>query len=410
MAYGVVGVSTPTILHAQSVQGSIPQTADTLNEAPLTDTTASVQMERRADQRSLDPSTDADINRRFNELRSELLDDRASTINWWLAIVALVLTFFAVVVAIVGVLGFKEFREIKREARAAIKEVEENAKETQRLKKEAEKNVDKIGEKLRNLDAENAANDPNAEKEAEAVSNDPEASPTDKAIARAISLQKEGEIEKAIKIWRGIAYSNEEIDNDLAARAWFSVSYLEGVGEDGNLEGILLACDKAIRLKPDFTEAYYNRGIAKEGLGRYQDAIADFDEAIHLKSDFAEAYHGRGIAKAGLGQHQDAIADFDEAIRLKSDFAEAHHGRGNTKADLGEYLPAIADYDEAIRLKPEDAAAYNDRGTAKAKLGRIAEARTDFEKAQELAKKAGNDKIVSLVEENLRKLENSEDV
>ena len=114
ITYGVVAISTPTVLHAQSVQGSIPQTTDTLNEAPLTDTTASVQMAHRADQQNPDSSSDAEIDHRFNELRRELLDDRASTINWWLAIVALVLTFFAIVVPIAGLFGFREFREIKK--------------------------------------------------------------------------------------------------------------------------------------------------------------------------------------------------------------------------------------------------------------------------------------------------------
>ena len=390
MAYGVVGVSTPAVSLAQPMQVTIPETSDTLNGPSQTDTTAGGQMVYRADQQNLDPSVDAEIDHRFNELRSELLDDRASTINWWLAVIGLVLTFFAIAVPILGLLGYRRFKEIEKEA-------QESAKEAKHLVEEIKQIRDKSDELLKGTIAKNVAGNPAIAQQAVGVS---------KEVARAISLQKEGKIEEAITRWKGIAYDTEEIDNERAARAWLSVSYLEGVGE--NFEGMLLACDKAIRLKPDFTEAYYNRGIAKEGLGQYQDAIADFDEAIRLKPNFAEAHHSRGIAKAGLGQHQDAIADFDEAIRLNPNFAEAYHGRGNTKADLGEYQAAIVDYDEAIRLKPDDAAAYNDRGAAYAKLDRVAEARTDFEKARKLAKKAGDDKVFSLVEKNLRKLKNTE--
>ena len=52
-----------------------------------------------------------------------------------------------------------------------------------------------------------------------------------------------------------------------------------------------------IRLKPDYATAYYNRGIAKDDLGQYFDAIADYDIAIRLKPDYATAYYNRGIVE-----------------------------------------------------------------------------------------------------------------
>ena len=48
-----------------------------------------------------DAVADADISRRFseirNELRRELLDDRAKTIDWWLRAAAIYLTLFGIV-------------------------------------------------------------------------------------------------------------------------------------------------------------------------------------------------------------------------------------------------------------------------------------------------------------------------
>ena len=54
--------------------------------------------------------------------------------------------------------------------------------------------------------------------------------------------------------------------------------------------------DEAIRLQPDYPEAYYNRGNAKSKLGRLEDAIADYDEATRRRPDFPEAYKNRGAA------------------------------------------------------------------------------------------------------------------
>ena len=59
-----------------------------------------------------DQSADVEIQRLFNELRKEYLDDHSEYIDMWLAVIALVLTFFAVVIAIAGYIGFREFRRL----------------------------------------------------------------------------------------------------------------------------------------------------------------------------------------------------------------------------------------------------------------------------------------------------------
>jgi tetratricopeptide (TPR) repeat protein len=40
--------------------------------------------------------------------------------------------------------------------------------------------------------------------------------------------------------------------------------------------------DKAIEIKPLFAEAYYNRGIAYNSLGNYNQSIADLQMAAKL--------------------------------------------------------------------------------------------------------------------------------
>ena len=88
----------------------------------------------------------------------------------------------------------------------------------------------------------------------------------------------------------------------------------------------------------------------KNTVKQHKEAIADFDEAIRLKPVFAAAYFNRGLVKNAVKQHKEALADFDEAIRLKLDYAVAYNNRGHAKAALGLKDVARKDFEAALEL------------------------------------------------------------
>ena len=331
---------------------------------------------------------EAELGRRFNELRSEVLDERGKFIDR-------VLVFFGVVIALAGFFAFGRFRQIERDAMesaAASKnhsvDAEKHSFEAARLvgvvrhlAKQASAWASEI-EELRHTTAESVDKAPERAGTASTrVTADPRASDVDKAIAWAIIHQRHGREAKALELWRAIGSITEPIGEvDLAARAWFSVAYLKsklGLEEIADL-------DKAIELKPDFAVAYVNRAAAKLRLGRLQEAVADCDRAIEIEPNLAEAYSNRSTANGQMGRLQEAVADCDRAIELKPDFAEALSNRGSAKDDLGCHEEAVADYDRAIELKPDLARAYLGRGRAKGSLGRYEEALADYDKAVEI--------------------------
>ena len=304
------------------------------------------------------------------------------------------LTFFGIVIAIVGVWGFRKFQKIETEAKNILGEI----------KKTRDKSLDI----LQDLNAEAVAENP--AKANQAVKNtreDPGASLTGKAIADAISLQQQGKRDDAIEKWRAIAHVVEGSDNDLSAQAWFSVGYL--LCQDKDLENSIGAYDRAVHLKPDFAEAFNNRGNAKADSGKYAAAIADYDKATHLRPDFAKAFNNRGASKATLKQYGAAIADCDTAIHLDPGLVTAFNNRGNAKADSGKYAGAITDFDEAIHLEPDYVGAYINRGITKVKFNLKDEARKDFEIALELAGNAGDASLQTKAEQLLRDLDAAED-
>jgi tetratricopeptide (TPR) repeat protein len=62
------------------------------------------------------------------------------------------------------------------------------------------------------------------------------------------------------------------------------------------LEEAIASYDKALEIKPDYHEAWNNRGNALGDLGRLEEAIASYDKALEIKPDYHEAWYNRGIA------------------------------------------------------------------------------------------------------------------
>ena len=79
----------------------------------------------------------------------------------------------------------------------------------------------------------------------------------------------------------------------------------------------------------DYADAYYARGNAFYGKGKWDNAITDYTVAIRIDPKYTWAYYGRGVAHFAKGEMDLAIADHSEAIRLDPQFAWAYCNRGN---------------------------------------------------------------------------------
>jgi len=121
-----------------------------------------------------------------------------------------------------------------------------------------------------------------------------------------------------IKVWHNTpslltnVIEKRRSDADMAHGYFYLGNYYDTKGND---EEAIKYYNLALSRNPHYLLALNNRGILK---GKHMDpgAVSDFDEAVTLKPDYAEAYYNRGVAYYQLQQPERACADWQEASRL----------------------------------------------------------------------------------------------
>jgi len=132
--------------------------------------------------------------------------------------------------------------------------------------------------------------------------------------------------------------------------------------KERDFEGAIENFYRAIKLKPNYANAYNNRANVRHELGDDSGAIDDYTEAILLNPNCAGFHRNRGIISCKLGDYRGARADHTRAIQLNPGYAQAYNERGLACSYLGDLEEALKDFTQAIELNPDDALAWNNRG------------------------------------------------
>ena len=91
------------------------------------------------------------------------------------------------------------------------------------------------------------------------------------------------------------------------------------------LDLAIQAYDKAISIKPDFSEAFNNMGITLKKQGKLEEAIDAYCKAVSIKPNYAEAYKNMGLTLQNKGKIEKAVDAYKRALSLNSGDGIAKH-------------------------------------------------------------------------------------
>jgi tetratricopeptide (TPR) repeat protein len=154
-----------------------------------------------------------------------------------------------------------------------------------------------------------------------------------------------------------------------SAYGLFSRGFLAATGTPPDRKLAVELLGRAIEKKPDFVEAYVNRGNEYFLDRGYDRAKADLDRAVALVPGVAFNYALRGLICAGKQEYGPGILDMNQAIRLSPDDARMIFNRAIIRMNMGDYARARTDLDRALELEPGNIVFFGLRGMARARLG-----------------------------------------
>ena len=164
----------------------------------------------------------------------------------------------------------------------------------------------------------------------------------------------------------------------------FLLNYANLLSEKRQFHDAVTLYQKAIRQRPSDPICFANLAACYNEQGQPLLGLRVSDQAIQLKPDYAEAWSNRGNALHELKRFDEAIAHYDKALSLKPDYAKGWSNKGSTLHELKRFDEAIAHYDKALSLKPDYAEGWSNKGGALSKLKKYSESARCYLIAREL--------------------------
>ncbi len=121
----------------------------------------------------------------------------------------------------------------------------------------------------------------------------------------------------------------------------------------------------------------YNRAQVYAGMGRLEEALADYTAVIEEDPHYPEYHFDRAGLLRRLGRDDEAMAEYETAMRLSPPFPELYYNRADLRSAKGDLDGAFADFGYVLELDPDYVDAYINRADILLGRGQLVTARRD---------------------------------
>lgn len=123
--------------------------------------------------------------------------------------------------------------------------------------------------------------------------------------------------------------------------------------EAGRFRDALTAFQRAVQLRPDYTEARMALGVAQLSGGNYREAVTNFEAAANLAPTLVAVHLNLADAYRASKQWTKAKTTFDKALEMEPTLAQAHFNMGLMYMTAGAEFPGLDELQSLIRAREE---------------------------------------------------------
>lgn len=176
--------------------------------------------------------------------------------------------------------------------------------------------------------------------------------------SRAAHSFRQGNMQEAVEAFAAAVSKRSELENPLVQRL-LRMKLQTLNSQKAQIKALREELHSAHEIQKEYAHEYYLMG--NECITKAHDAnaaIRSFDKALKLNPNYVEAWVRKGVTLLDLGEDYEAQVCLNKAVKLNPKSFKARYNRGKCLLKLKYYDEAILDFQQAASIKPRHAATH----------------------------------------------------
>jgi tetratricopeptide (TPR) repeat protein len=161
------------------------------------------------------------------------------------------------------------------------------------------------------------------------------------ALDRAINCHSSGNLDEAVKLYRGLL---DDCPEQADALHYLGVIDLQR----GQFDAAVILIQQAVDARPGYVDAIINLGYGLNALGRHEAAAEQFERALSLGPAKATLLANLGGSLEQMGRYDDAIQRYEAALELQPELAEIRRSLADALLNVGRTNDALREITQAV--------------------------------------------------------------